>query len=690
MLRADFHSGLPMPFLVFAFLISLSVCSQALVPAAVSTATLRLDDGSEHQVQLLGSRSNPYAQLSDQRLVVEQEGVYYIAELVNGRTPVATDEVFGYRPGYQPQEKAPPSSIQTVRAQANPPIRSPYRYAGGNFDQPVVVVRVAFSDQGFEYSDYEVAQRIFGPSNSVQSYFLENSYQQFRVIPAQESYGVAGDGIIRLTLNTPHPDFGAGYGSASAQLTRSAMAALSNQMNLAAYDKNGDRWLDPSELGLVILVAGFEQAYASTATTHPRVWAHKSSVSAENVGGYWLSEYTMFGEQHEQHLATVGIMAHELGHLLLDLPDLYDSIGIGEGISRLGLMSFGTWNSGGGDAGDQPSHLVAWAKEFLGFAQATTDTGGVSLGALSAGPDFLRIDLDDYRHGRRVLIENRQQTGYDAGLPGAGLLITEVDDWRGFGVLSSLTQGHSERLVSALNDVSGSDLVTNSGGALIERAASVLLADGQVQLASVNAAMTADLTSQVNTQPRGFALGYDEVPANGSWGDYGSTAYAVVTVPMTADMLSLDGVDFFAHGSGELDVGIYTNLTRFSAEGNIARQTFNVQAGWNRLLFDRPVNPQVDTVYLQLISEPSGSHAPFLVDLQGTPSGLTQVKERREYDYLGAEFDLSAKLLVASSDQPVNRAPASSSGNGTSGGALPLWWCACLLLMGLRALRNRS
>lgn len=685
-------------FLVLILLAPLWVTAQT--PPALQTAELHLLDGTSHVVTPLGSRSDPYLLLADGRYLKEVQGVYYVAELHGGRRLVASETVFGFSLGYQPTvnngnentkvAKTEASSLATasVSAQAVAPIRTPYRYQGGTYEQPLVIVRVAFSDQGFEYSDADVAAKVFGASNSVTDYFLENSYQSFRIVPAQDSSGTAGDGIIRITLDSAHPDFGSGYGQSSSDLVKTAFGAISSHLNLVAYDRNADSWLDPSELGVVVLVAGFEQAYASSATSHPRVWAHKSSVASTNVGGIWLSEYAMFGEQHEQHLATVGLMAHELGHLLLDLPDLYDSIGVGSGVGRWGLMSYGTWNSGGGNAGDRPAHMIAWAKEYLGFTQALPESNGsFTINNLAAAGEIVRVDLDPYRHGRRLLIENRQKEGFDDSIPSAGVLITEIDDWRGFGPLSALTEAHSDLLVLAPTEHDGTGISTASGGTIVTSADTVSLAEGLASMQAVTVNGEADFNLTTTVTPVGYAIGYDDLPASASWGSYATSAYAVVTVPLTSDISTLDGIDFFSHGPGSLEVGIYTGLTRFSAEGRVVRKSFSVDKGWNRLLFDSPVSVGTDTVYVELFSKPNGSHAPFLVDTQGHASGKTQVKEKQEYAYYTADFDVSAKLLITSTDQAIERAPAEarSSSSSSSGGALS--WLLLVIFVLWRQIR---
>ena len=55
----------------------------------------------------------------------------------------------------------------------------------------------------------------------------------------------------------------------------------------------------------------------------------------------------MFGEHHaivsrpSDHTATIGLVAHEMGHAFGFLPDLYDTDGTSDGIGRWGVMGFG-------------------------------------------------------------------------------------------------------------------------------------------------------------------------------------------------------------------------------------------------------------------------------------------------------------------------------------------------------------
>ena len=62
-----------------------------------------------------------------------------------------------------------------------------------------------------------------------------------------------------------------------------------------------------------------------------------------NSSYYGQNGYSQFGELHGFSAgiswdATIGVMAHELGHAYFDLPDLYDTTEASSGIGAFGLM----------------------------------------------------------------------------------------------------------------------------------------------------------------------------------------------------------------------------------------------------------------------------------------------------------------------------------------------------------------
>ena len=134
----------------------------------------------------------------------------------------------------------------------------------------------------------------------------------------------------------------------------------------------------------------------------------------------------------------MGVFAHEFGHAL-GLPDLYDTTGVSEGVGEWSLMGSGSWLGISKD-GDRPAHLDSWSKSVLGWVSPTqVSTSSVSqikrvennsvvyqlLDNPNGVTDWTRTGTGK---GEYFLVENREKTGFDAALPGEGLLIWHIDE----------------------------------------------------------------------------------------------------------------------------------------------------------------------------------------------------------------------------------------------------------------------
>ena len=118
--------------------------------------------------------------------------------------------------------------------------------------------------------------------------------------------------------------------------------------------------------------------------------------------------------------ARIGVCAHELGHLLFGFPDLYDTDNTSEGIGNWCLMAGGSWNGGG----DIPAHASAWCKAQQGWVtvQNVTTNGLLTIADVKDSHTVYRLWKDGAAGQEYFLVENRQKSGYDAHLPGDGLL----------------------------------------------------------------------------------------------------------------------------------------------------------------------------------------------------------------------------------------------------------------------------
>jgi hypothetical protein len=54
-------------------------------------------------------------------------------------------------------------------------------------------------------------------------------------------------------------------------------------VNYASFDSNGNSVIEPAELSVVLIFAGYETSHGGNAySPTPRLWAHKAAVSATN------------------------------------------------------------------------------------------------------------------------------------------------------------------------------------------------------------------------------------------------------------------------------------------------------------------------------------------------------------------------------------------------------------------------
>ncbi|QMV40329.1 carbohydrate binding domain-containing protein [Cohnella cholangitidis] len=296
----------------------------------------------------------------------------------------------------------------------------------------ILVLLVQFNNINIQYSDAEWNNTFFNTTGkTVRNYYREVSNNRLDLVPAAETSGTPNDGIIKVSLNIPH--------TAGSQTVKDALTAADPYINYAAFDTDGNGAISNDELHVVTILAGYENSYTST---QPGVWGHKNNLIGSDVpilDGKRLCDYyngggyTQQGEKHDQHRATIGILAHELGHML-GLPDLYDTDYSTSGVGIHSLMGLGSWGSLANEfLGATPVHLDAWSKATLGFVDpiiANSSTAAAySLKSHSTGA-YNVVKLPTSDPNQYFLLENRQLEGYDASLNVAsgGIAIWHIDE----------------------------------------------------------------------------------------------------------------------------------------------------------------------------------------------------------------------------------------------------------------------
>jgi len=299
--------------------------------------------------------------------------------------------------------------------------------------QKVLVLLVSFKDVGIVNTDSAWSNEFFGDSGkTLKTFYKEMSANNFYFSPALETKGTANDGVIRVTLTYNHPNTGEDINSKNQKIVIDAVTAADPYINYSIYDTNADSIITASELHILTVVAGNDCSYGDPA---PCIWPHSWTTDdyIYKDGKYIYGDYTQIAEKQGGHMTTMGVVAHELGHDI-GLPDLYDTDYSSDGLGVYSLMSSGSWGMAYGEyAGASPTHMDAWCKIQLGFVTPlTVSSGSYNMNsAANGGYNVVKVTTSD--PNQYFLVENRQATGFDAGMyyygiSTGGIAIYHVDN----------------------------------------------------------------------------------------------------------------------------------------------------------------------------------------------------------------------------------------------------------------------
>jgi len=282
-----------------------------------------------------------------------------------------------------------------------------------------LVLLVDFSDNPGSTPAAHYEKLLFDPANpdSMNSFYREMSYGKLNVT-----------GTVTGWIRAPRPysfyvDNQSGTGNSFPKntpgLLQDALTAYCKTKSLAPFDLNGDGFVD----GLFLVHAGQgAEVQASPAKRKAMIWSHKWTLPAPFVNN-GVKAFAYFTAPEDGKL---GVFSHEFGHFI-GLPDLYDTSYRSRGIGDWCLMAGGSW---GGD-GDTPARLSAWCLATLGWITPRNVKAAANFKIdtlINDKTDCLRVWTKGQAGPEYFLLENRQQSGRDAALPGSGLAVWHIDE----------------------------------------------------------------------------------------------------------------------------------------------------------------------------------------------------------------------------------------------------------------------
>ena len=281
------------------------------------------------------------------------------------------------------------------------------------------------NEPGFTYSN--------GANGSARDFYLNSSNGRF-----QPQFDVIGP----VTLPEKYSYYGANKGSSVdnpvrlEEFVREACTLADPSVDFSQYDHNQDGFID----NIYFFYAGKGEADSGDGNA---IWPHSAYYSdiASQAGatqtslkldGVEVGNYTCSNEINGTIItpqpAGIGTFVHEFGHVL-GLADHYD---VNYGITTFAPGYFDTMAQASyNNNGNTPAAFSAYERACLGW---------IDLIVLKNGVDTLNVlpDLNDSNKAYVVpvggtndaeyfIMENRQQKGWDAFIPGHGMLLWHID-----------------------------------------------------------------------------------------------------------------------------------------------------------------------------------------------------------------------------------------------------------------------
>jgi len=455
--------------LFILFLGFLNIYHVVAVPAYPHPRTIKQPDGSEVTIIKYGDESYHYTATIDGYLVQQDEhGVYYFAEkdatgTIKRSTLKAINNPKTIKNLLKTEDRRIPTIINkkivsrpafALNTQSsNDPKKGPAKSFQNTGSRKALVILAQFSDKPF--SSPTTIQGVMddklnlvgynsdGHIGSVHDYYYESSREQLDL-----DFVVVGPYTALGTVASYGANDGDGNDVGAHLLVKEMCTAANNDgLDFTQFDTDNDGEVD----NVYVIYAGKGEADGGAETTiWPHAWDFYSAGISLTVDGKTIGAYGCNAELNGSNVMSGnGTFTHEFGHVI-GLPDLYDTDyatnGTAYDCGSWSLMASGAYNNDG----CTPPQLSIVSRLMLGWetpvtlstAQDVTITSlnGTS-GATNQGYKITTANANEY-----YILENRQKSGWDAYLPGHGMIVYHIDK------TASYTTRWDNNMINAYSD----------------------------------------------------------------------------------------------------------------------------------------------------------------------------------------------------------------------------------------------
>lgn len=459
---------------IFSILIVCAVAVTAsAIPARREGIVRTTADGTEKIVYLHGDAFSHYMTDAEGNWLDEETLMPMSAEVKAARQKtnaarmqarrIAQQKMVGNKPNIAPRgllimvnftDKAFVTPYDTINAMLN----------GDNFTRNY---SYSYQYDGRTYTEHVTS------SGSARQYFQDQSYGQYNPV-----FDVVGPYTLshNVSYYGSNNDYNVGY-----MIKEACELADADGADFTLYDNDNDGKVD----FVYVLYAGYGEADGGDAST---IWPHNyylsyydskyaCKVDGKEIDNYACSnEISYYGGQYNG----IGTFCHEFSHVL-GLPDLYETNDDSnyKGLHTLldwDILDYGPYNNDG----NTPPAYSAYERFYMGWLtpRVLKDPESVWLNPINFenGESLLLCEGDQHNlvgydpdPKTFYLLECRTKTGWDAYLPGRGMLITKVTynatDWYYNQVNNSATKMGVDLIEARANNTTGENAIAKSSDA---------------------------------------------------------------------------------------------------------------------------------------------------------------------------------------------------------------------------------
>lgn len=410
------------------------------VPAYPEPVIYTQPNGQKVTIQLKGDGALSWAESTDEyKLLANDKGAfcYAVEDNIQGikASDILASDVVKRKPEeitflkkINPSTFFKPSFIQSSRSRTYSLLKSsdvPQNAFPTKGSRKLIAILVEFTDTPFsktrqEFDDLfnKKGYSYNGATGSVSDYFSDNSFGAMNL-----SVDVVGP--FKLSQNMAY--YGAKDDSKNDKDPRSmiteAITLANPTVDFSQYDNDKDGTID----GVYVIFAGYGQE--SGASTDA-IWSHAWSIPSKTFDNTKISRYScspeLKGNENNnivnKYPTHIGVICHEFLHVC-GLPDYYDTDGSKTGgdsrdLGRWDPMAGGSWNN----SGRTPPYVNCYSRLNLNWGTIENLKEGNTQKLqphYKSNIGYSRTTLTN----EHFFFENRQRKGWDAYLPGHGLIV---------------------------------------------------------------------------------------------------------------------------------------------------------------------------------------------------------------------------------------------------------------------------